>query len=67
MKSSNKVAYEAALLYTKERKSIDKRIIKDLIEEALEGATVICRQQDNIYGKIELSEWWDSDEEERND
>jgi len=45
---------------------IDKRI-KELIEEALEGATVICQQQDNIYGKIELSEWWDSDEEERND
>jgi hypothetical protein len=55
-------AYEAALLYTKERKSIDKRI-KELIVEALQGATVICEQQDNIYGKLELSEWWDSDEE----
>ena len=49
---------------------IDKRI-KKLIVEALEGATVICEHHSPTYGKIEklreLSEWWDSDEEERND
>ena len=45
---------------------IDKRI-KELIEEALEGATVICEHHSPTYGKIELSEWWDSDEEEPND
>jgi len=45
---------------------IDKRI-KKLIVEALERATVSCEHHSPTYGKIELSEWWDSDEEERND
>tara|TARA_Y100001951_G_C11187623_1_gene209571 strand:- start:4 stop:153 length:150 start_codon:yes stop_codon:yes gene_type:complete len=40
-----------------------RRLVKQLIEEALEGAVVETRDVGTLYGKIQMSAWWEDNEE----
>ncbi len=66
MVASGVLNVEQVMYSNRSRKMTKKEIkalVQELIEEALTDVTIVCEQQDQIYGRIDMSMFygWDED------